>query len=57
MRATLMLLAALTLAACGFKGELYLPEGQTPRPAIQLERPSPTLVPTGTPQPVDATAN
>lgn len=35
MRATLILFAALTLAACGFKGNLYLPDGVQSGPAIR----------------------
>ncbi|HSC78891.1 MAG TPA: lipoprotein [Chitinolyticbacter sp.] len=51
-----MLLAALTLAACGFKGDLYLPKGQTPRPAIQTKKSPPSVTPLPTPQAVPASA-
>lgn len=48
LRATLPLLAVLTLTACGMKGDLYLPPPPT-------EEPEATGAPPAEPTPADAT--
>ncbi|MCB5190655.1 lipoprotein [Methylobacillus arboreus] len=36
----LILIASLTLAACGTKGDLYIPEQQYPQEPLQQNQPS-----------------